>query len=136
MKKIITAVLVGTLLASGMTVTASAAKDNNAIVSPLWINIARISGKVSVNGSKGSLSALVSGNPEVTQSKATATLYYKSGSSWVKTSTKWNYSVNATLLPISETFSASSGKTYKVVLSGTAYAGSTSEAFSAEFVQN
>ena len=133
MKKIITAVLVGTLLASGMTVTASAAKDNNAIVSPLWINIARISGKVSVNGSKGSLSALVSGNPEVTKITATATLYYKSGSSWVKTSTKWNYSVNSDTLTIDEDFSAKSGTKYKVAVEAKVYVGGSFETITREF---
>lgn len=136
MKKIIAGVLIGASLITCQNISALAATDGNTIVAPLWVNISSVTGNLSVDGSTGYVTMRIKGNSDVTKIVATATLYYKSGSSWVKTSTKWDYSVNKSTLAASETFSASSGKTYKVVLSGTVYAGSTSETVSKEFIQS
>ena len=133
MKKKIVAVLMGALILANLNMTTFAADDTNGISVMRWDGTASVLGHLTVSGTKGNISVVVEGDADISKITATATLYYKSGSSWVKTSTKWNYSVNSDTLTIDEDFSAKSGTKYKVAVEANVYVGGSFETITREF---
>lgn len=134
MKKIVAIILLGTLLVLNLNSFALAAQGNTQIVTPYWVNILRINGDLSASGSTGNVSVVITGNSNVTNITATATLYYKNPSNvWVRIPMGWEYSVNTSYLAIDEDFTAVSGTEYKVVLEADVYANGYTETVTREF---
>ena len=80
-----------------------------------WTNIISVNGSISFNGTSGLYKMIIRGQNDVTNITATATLYYKNSSgSWVEIPKDWSYDVDDNRLIISETFTAVSGREYKV----------------------
>ena len=85
-----------------------------------WTNIISVNGSISFNGTSGLYKMIISGQKDVTNITATATLYYKNSSgSWVEIPKDWSYDVDDNRLIISETFTAVSGREYKVEFEAT-----------------
>lgn len=85
-----------------------------------WTNIISVNGSISFNGTSGLYKMIIRGQNDVTNITATATLYYKNSSgSWVEIPKDWSYDVDDNRLIISETFTAVSGREYKVEFEAT-----------------
>ena len=85
-----------------------------------WRNIVSVNGSISFNGTSGLYKMIIRGQNDVTNITATATLYYKNSSgSWVEIPKDWSYDVDDNRLIISETFTAVSGREYKVEFEAT-----------------
>lgn len=85
-----------------------------------WTNIISVNGSLSFNGTSGLYKMIIRGQNDVTNITATATLYYKNSSgSWVEIPKDWSYDVDDNRLIISETFTAVSGREYKVEFEAT-----------------
>ena len=85
-----------------------------------WTNIISVNGSISFNGTSGLYKMIIRGQNDVTNITATATLYYKNSSgSWVEIPKDWSYDVDDNILTINETFTAVSGREYKVEFEAT-----------------
>lgn len=86
----ISILLIIALLLTGLNVFTVAANSSE-IITPYWINITGVDGRVSYNENSnvGNVSIFINGKSGVTKITATATLYYKNSSNrWVKTTTE------------------------------------------------
>lgn len=87
-----------------------------------WNNVAKVTHDITFSGNVGTYSALIEGNRGVTLIIANAKLFYKNeAGNWIDTEIEWRYNETSDRLSISETFSASSGKEYKVILTAIVY---------------
>ena len=84
-------------------------------ISPLWENITVFQPTLMFSGTTGYLYVNIKGESATTNITATARLYYKNTSgSWVEIAQNWDYDVDRNSLSITESFSAVSGREYKV----------------------
>lgn len=129
MKKIVSLLLMCTILVLSLNSIAFAAEGDTPVVTPRWANISSIDGYVSVDdGNDGVFHAVIDGYTNVTRITASANLYYLNSSNrWVEIPRDWEYDVYATELVMYETFSANSDYQYKVVVSIDVYAGNNVE---------
>ena len=87
---------------------------------PLWDNLKGLTATLTFNRSTGNVTVVVTGKTNVTNITATVDLYYKaSNGSWVKVENDWSYNVNQKSLVILESFNATPGREYKIVVEGT-----------------
>lgn len=88
--------------------------------SPLWENINGLTATLTFNRNTGNVTVVVTGKTNVTNITATVDLYYKeSNGSWVEIENDWSYNVNQKSLVILESFNATPGREYKIVVDGT-----------------
>lgn len=120
MRKTVILLVAGILLISSLLVPVNAATDTT--VTPLWENTMEVSGNIVFDGTTGTYSMWIEGDPGVSKITATATLYRKNGAGeWIEIPTDWSYIEYSDSLFIGEDFTAVSGWTYKVTLSTTVY---------------
>lgn len=87
-----------------------------------WNNVAKITHDITFSRNVGTYSALIEGNKDVMLIIANAKLFYKNGAgNWIDTEIEWRYNETSDRLSISETFSATPGKEYKVILTAIVY---------------
>lgn len=129
MKKIVSLLLMCTILVLSLNSVAFAAQIETPVVTPRWTYISSITGELAViNEGDGVFSAFVNGYTDVTRITASANLYFlNSNNRWVEMPRDWEYDVYATELIMNETFSASSDFQYKVVVSIDVYSGNNVE---------
>lgn len=130
MKKKIAVILTAALLLTGLNLFVMAKDNGENTITPYWVNITSVTGRITFNSStnKGNAVIVVNGDADVTRITATVTLYYQdSNNKWVEIPTDWEYSVNSDILAINETFAATSGTTYKAVLDADVYANGYTE---------
>ena len=85
-----------------------------------WTNVEFLDCYLNFHGTQATYNVFVGGNTDVTNITATATLYYKNSSgSWVEIPKDWSYDVDDNILTINETFTAVSGREYKVEFEAT-----------------
>ena len=98
------------ILSTLLPITVQAAEVN-----PRWIKIALIEPELFFYNNTGYLTTRINCTNDTTNITATARLYYKNASgSWIDTNTSWSYDVDDSTLTAFETFSAVSGREYKV----------------------
>lgn len=129
MKKIVSLLLMCTILVLSLNSVAFAAQIETPVVTPRWTYISSITGELAViNEGDGVFSAFIDGYTDVTRITASANLYFlNSNNRWVEMPRDWEYDVYATELFIDETFGASSDYQYKVVVSIDVYSGNNVE---------
>ena len=121
MKRILRMVLVFLLTISVVCMQISAVGNAYGLnLDRKWTNVELADGSLYFSGSQATYSMYVKGNNDVTNITATATLYYKNSSgSWVEIPKDWSYDVDDNRLIINETFTAVSGREYKVEFEAT-----------------
>ena len=84
-------------------------------ITPRWTNIFEIKPSLTFYNGTGYFNTYINCTNDTTNITATARLYYKNASgSWIDTNTSWSYDVDDSTLTAFETFSAVSGREYKV----------------------
>lgn len=129
-KKVIILFLVMlTVSASTVPVLANSSElsKGESLISPMFTYIFRAEAELYINSSgKATVETYVTGNSEVTSSKATIRLQqYKSGS-WTTIKT-WNESSSSRILNFSSTYYVPKGYYYRVQSTVTVYSGQKSE---------
>lgn len=118
MKKIISAITVFTLIVCLATSVYST--DS---IEPLWENTFNIDASINFSGTKGTFTASIIGNSNVSDIHLMAWLYYKdSNGQWVEQTT-WGALSTETTLAMSRTFTGVEGVEYKVDYTVYVYAG-------------
>jgi hypothetical protein len=129
-KKLITmiaAILMTNLLVIPAMADTGILEGDKIIISPMYTYISSAEASLSINSS-GEATAVVyvTGNSEVTSIKATINLQQYKNGSWATIKT-WSDSSSSRTLRFSDTYYVSSGYTYRVQSSVTAYSGQNSE---------
>ena len=89
-------------------------------ITPQWENIKTLAATLTFNSNTGNVTVSVSGKSNVTNITATVNLYYKNTiGTWVEIEKDWSYNVNRQSLVILESFNATPGREYKIVVDGT-----------------
>lgn len=129
-KKLITmiaAILITNLLVVPAMADTGALVGDKIIISPMYTYISNAEALLSINSSgKATAEVYVTGNSEVTSIKATINLQQYKNGSWATIKT-WSESSSSKILNFIDTYYVSSGYTYRVQSTVTAYSGQNSE---------
>ena len=129
MKKRILSILLCGLFMFHMSIFVGAAQPPS--INPLWDNVKGITATLTFNGNTGNVTVVVSGKTNVTNITATVDLYYKTTSgSWIEIEKNWSYNVNQQTMVILESFNATPGREYKIIINGKTTLGGYEEVFS------
>ncbi len=129
MKKRILSILLCGLFIFHLSISVSAAQKPS--INPLWDNVKGITATLTFNGNTGNVTVVVSGKTNVTNITATVDLYYKTTTgSWIEIEKNWSYNVNQQTLVILESFNATPGREYKIIINGKTTLGGYEEVFS------
>ncbi len=129
MKKRILSILLCGLFMFHMSIFVGAAQPPS--INPLWDNVKEITATLTFNGNTGNVTIVVSGKTDVTNITATVDLYYKTTTgSWIEIEKNWSYNVNQQTLVILESFNATPGREYKIIINGKTTLGGYEEVFS------
>ncbi len=125
---IISAILIANLFVLPVAAATGELKRDDIIISPMYTYISNGEATISIDSSgKVTAETSVTGTSEVTSIKATINLQQYKNGSWTTIKT-WNESSSSRSLRFSNTYTVSSGYSYKVSSSVTVYSGQTSEA--------
>ncbi len=125
---IISAILIANLFVLPGAAYTGELKRDDIIISPMYTYISNGEATISIDSSgKVTAETSVTGTSEVTSIKATINLQQYKNGSWTTIKT-WNESSSSRSLRFSNTYTVSSGYSYRVSSSVTVYSGQTSEA--------
>ena len=129
MKKRILSILLCGLFMFHMSIFVGAAQPPS--INPLQDNVKEITATLTFNGNTGNVTVVVLGKTNVTNITATVDLYYKTTTgSWIEIEKNWSYNVNQQTLVILESFNATPGREYKIIINGKTTKGGYEEVFS------
>lgn len=129
-KKIIAAILIGTMFVVAMPMSALAVEQNHqstSIVQPRLTYIREAQSGLSIDNGTATVDCWVKGSMSTaTKAKVIAELQLKSGNNWIAYGT-WTETANAFKASVYETKSVKAGQTYRVKSTFTVWEGSQSE---------
>lgn len=101
--------------------------DENSVISPMYTYISTATARLYINSSgKATVETYLTGNSQVTSTKATINLQQYKNGRWTTIET-WNESSSIRILNFSTEYYVSSGYSYRVQSTVTAYSGQNSE---------